>query len=385
MMLFYICLSIIAFTFLVQINYPILTFIFRGRRKLDFTNISSFPKVSILKPIKNSDDELGHNLETFFLLDYPDFEIVFGLDSIEEKTDLVIENLRKKYPNVKVKIVPVGKEKLLNPKVETLIAIEKECAGELYWISDSNTRAETVTLKNLVHEYITKGSKIVFSPVKGMGSKTLGSIIENSYLSYYVSGNIIGAWEYIRKPVIIGKSMLVEKKALDGLGGFEYFKQFLAEDQVMGDIFRKHKLPVSSNLTWITNFNSHSTVVSFCSRISRWCKMRYHVSKFFYIGEILSYPIGLSFIFSLFLGSDGLYLFAGSIILKVFFEYINFFAINTYDRKKLWIVAVFPFCVILKDILMLVIYFLPFFNGRVTWRGKHIRIGKETKIFVEPT
>jgi len=382
-MIFHICLFIIIFAFLVVLNYPLLTIVFGAKRKLDFSSVKTFPRVSILKPIKNSDDELEHNLETFFQLDYPDFEIIFGIDSGEEKTYGILDKLKTKYPKIDVKIIPVGQKKVLNPKVETLMAISKDCSGMLYWISDANTRVENDTLKNLVHEYATRGAKIVFSPVRGMGSKTFGSIVENAYLSFYVSGNIIGAWKYIKKPVIIGKSMLVEKAALERLGGFEHFKQFLAEDQVMGDTFRKNNMIVSTNLTWITNFNSHSSLRSFCSRISRWAKMRYRVSKFFYLGEIFSYPVGLSLIFMIFLGSEGIYLFAGSVVLKVFLEYLNFFFIDTYDRRKLWVILMFPFCVLTKDVLMFFIYFLPFFNSRVTWRGKHINIGKDSKIFIE--
>ena len=340
-MLFNVCLSIIIFTFLVILNYTVVTIMFRGKKKLSLTPALKLPRVSILKPIKDSDDELEHNLETFFLLDYPDFEIIFGIDSTQEKTDQTLERLKLKYPHIKVQIVPVGEQKVLNPKVETLIAIEKYCSGALYWISDANTRVEKDTLRNLVDEHIRDGSKIVFSPVRGMGSKTFGSIIENAYLSFYVSGNIIAGWKYINKPLIIGKSMLVEKAALGTLGGFNYFKQFLAEDQVMGDTFRRHNLRVSTNFTWITNFNSHSTIRSFCSRISRWAKMRYHVAKLFYLGEIMSYPIGLSLVFMFFLGSKGPYLFLGSIIVKVIFEYLNFFFINTYDRKKLWVIWLF--------------------------------------------
>ncbi|MCX5782196.1 MAG: glycosyltransferase [Elusimicrobia bacterium] len=376
-------MSIIIFSFLIWMNYTVLTVFFRKPRRLDFGNAKLFPKVSILKPIKHSDDELGNNLETFFLLDYPNFEIIFGIDSIEDETDRIIENLRKKYPKVSIKIVPVGKGKILNPKVETLISMEKESSGSVFWISDSNTRVEKDTLKNLIHEYVTKNSKIVFSPVRGMGSKTAGSVIENAYLSFFISGNIIGAWEYLRIPIIIGKSMLVEKAALSNLGGFEYFKQFLAEDYVMGNTFYKNNIYISTNHVWITNFNSHSSIKSFCSRISRWAKMRYHLEKLMYMGEIFVNPIGLSIISIIFLGSKGVTLLLGAVLFKIVLEYLNFFAVNIYDRKNIWVILILPFCVVLKDILLLFIYFIPFFSSRVVWRGKHIKIGRESKIFIE--
>ncbi len=382
-MIYTICLSLILFSCAVTLSYFVLTILSSRKKKLWFGSSTRLPRVSILKPIKHGDDELAENLESFFRLDYPDFEMIFGIDSIEEETDAVIEDLRKRYPQVPVSVVPVGKEKILNPKVETLIAMEKHASGQLYWISDANTRAEPDTLRNLVHEHIVNGSKIVFSPIRGMGARTFGSMMENAYLNFYISGNILGSWLFIKRPVVVGKSMLVERASLAGLGGFEYFKQFLAEDYVMGKRFSQNNLYVSTNSVWITNINTASTISEFCARISRWSKMRFHVEKAVYAGEQLSTPVGLALLSCLVLGANGLELLGWVLLYKIVLEYINFFVVNKLDRTKWRSIVLFPACVVLKDLIVFVIYFIPFFNAKVIWRGKHIRIGADSKIFVE--
>ena len=43
--------------------------------------VHDFPRVSILKPLKNLVDDLAENLESYFSLDYPNYEIIFGVDS----------------------------------------------------------------------------------------------------------------------------------------------------------------------------------------------------------------------------------------------------------------------------------------------------------------
>ena len=46
--------------------------------------LKSTPRVSILKPLAGGDDELEVNIASFAKLDYPDYEILFGVASIED-------------------------------------------------------------------------------------------------------------------------------------------------------------------------------------------------------------------------------------------------------------------------------------------------------------
>ncbi|MFH1368510.1 MAG: glycosyltransferase [Elusimicrobiota bacterium] len=384
-MAFYFLLSITAVSFILLANFAFLTMIFQKGSKTRPEKIADFPKVSILKPVKFMDDGMARNLESFYQLDYPDYEIIFCFDGFNEEIHQLIIKFREKHPNVVTKIIEAKLERklnnFLNPKVEMLCVMARESSGKLYWVSDSNIRVEKDTLKKLVCEYFERNAKIVFSPIRGIGSRTVGSIIENSYLNYFVSGNIIGAWKYLNRQIIVGKSMLIEKETLDALGGFEAFREYLAEDYIMGETYTRKNIPISTNFTWVTNYNSHSTVASFLSRMTRWAKLRFHIDRFFFCLEILANPIAIALIFLPFTGARGFKLLLAVVVCKTFLEYVNLFSVNTTDRKKPWIILAYPFCMILKDILMFFIYIVPFFSSNVNWRGWKIRIGEKSRIF----
>src|SRR3989339_636735 len=102
--------------------------------------LERYPLVSILKPIKSIDDGMEDNLKSFFVLNYPNYEILFGLDNCTEECVQLVESVVAQYPAIPVRIIKKDTMKWLNPKIEVLEHLEPEAAGELYWVTDSNVR-----------------------------------------------------------------------------------------------------------------------------------------------------------------------------------------------------------------------------------------------------
>ncbi len=376
MALIIVVLSLAAFSV-----YTFFTIKYREKEVKEVNLAGHYPTVSILDTIRNTDDSLGKNIESLFQVDYPNFEILFGVDSEDDPVIKTIKALQTQYAHVVSKIVITGHSSTENPKVSKLMVMEDFAEGQLFWVCDLNIRVEKDTLRKLVKEYNEKDSKIVFSPIRATGSHTLGSIVENAYFNHFLSGSVLTAWKLFKKQIIVGKSILVEKNTLGRFGGFSYFKNYLAEDYMMGATYTQCKIPISTNCTWVTSFNSCGSVKSFYNRMVRWSKLRYHLEFHFYILEILLNPIPLALIFSLLLrNQSGFALFAGSLFFKIMLEYLNFFFINRNDKKKMRIVLLFPLAILLKDTILFLVYFAPFFGSSVDWRGGKISIGKDTLI-----
>jgi ceramide glucosyltransferase len=387
MIIIIISLAILSISFGVLSLYTFFNILYRNgsRKKQEEHHAKPFPKVSILKPLRKIDDQLENNLESYFLLDYPRYEILFGIDSMKDPIADMIARLQSRYPDVSTKIVAAGHIDDGNPKVHKLAQMADEATGTLYWVSDSNIRAEKDTLKKLVDEYLQKNSKIIFSPIRAAGSWSIGSILENAYFINFVSANMISAWKLFKQQIVVGKSILIERETLDYFGGFSYFKDYLAEDFMMGQTYTRSKIPISSNFTWVTNFSQNTTIKEFFLRSERWAKLRFHLKTPLYILEIFLNPIMLALIFSLFLGKNlGLMVFSGTLLLKICLEIISFLVLDKEDRRKFRVIAMLPYCILLKDILLFIIYFTPFFSRTVNWRGGKIKIGRNTLINPQP-
>jgi ceramide glucosyltransferase len=375
-------LILLAFSGAVLSLFSAFTVAFRRGRKTPSADDSRYPFVSLLKPVKNVDDDMAANLDSFYRLDYPAYEVLFGVDDLRDPCVPILRDLQARYPRVRTRIVASGRPTFENPKVHKLARLESKARGELFWVTDSNVRVAPDTLRRLVDEHLAHDAKVVFSPIRGSFSRSFGSLMENISLSFFTSGGVIAAWFLGRQPIIVGKSMLVERAALETFGGFGYFKDYLAEDFLIGETFRKSGYRVSTNCTWVTNVSQTATVKSFFKRLSRWAKLRYRLRRPVYLAEVLLNPIVIALAGWAALGRRGAAVLAVTAAVKTAIEYVNFLSVNPEDARRLRNHLLFPAAVLIKDLVLFAVYLTPFFSREVDWRGGRIAIGKNTLIHI---
>jgi ceramide glucosyltransferase len=375
-------LVLLAFSGLVLSSFTAFTLIFRRGLKTAGAEEGRYPFVSLLKPVKNIDDGMVGNLESFYRIDYPAYEILFAVDDFQDPCVGLLKSFQAKYPGIRTTIVATGHPPFENPKVHKLACLESKSRGKLFWATDSNVRVAPDTLRRLVDEYLASDAKLVFSPIRGSSSRTFGSLMENSGLNFFTSGSIIASWFLGRQPILVGKSVLIEREALETLGGFGYFKSYLAEDFLLGEAFVNSGFRVSTNYAWVTNVNQTGTVRSFFKRLSRWAKLRYHLRRPVYLLEILLNPVIIALLGLAAFGRLGLMILATTAAAKIVLEYMNFLFINSEDRGRIRNHLMFPAAVLVKDFILFAVYLTPFFSRQVEWRGGRIAIGKNTLIRV---
>ena len=355
----------------------------RGGRRRDRT-LPSFPKVSVFLTLRNLDDGLEGNLTSVFALDYPAYDVYCAVDGTDDPCMAVLEGVRSRFPEVRSFIVAAGHSLVDNPKVNKLALLEGRSDAQLFWVLDSDVRVAPETLSALVGEHLRRDARIVFSPIRCRGARSFGSIIEMSYVNFFLSGSILTAWKLFRRRVIVGKSLLIERKALEHFGGFAYFRNVLAEDHWLGEAFARSGFPVRCCDAWIDTVKETSTVKIFFARMGRWAKLRFHLNRPVYLLEILLNPLALVLLFLPFLETAALPLAVTVVVMRAVLEYLVFFSVNGSDRRRLSAVFALAPAVLVKDLLQMVVFFLPFFSRTVSWRGGTIRIGKDTKIGLQP-
>ncbi|MCU0293056.1 MAG: ceramide glucosyltransferase [Thermoanaerobaculaceae bacterium] len=335
----------------------------------------SWPGVSILKPLKGIDANLEENLGGFFRLDYPHYEILFGVDDPGDPALWVARRVAAAHPHVPCRVIVDGRRVGSNPKVNNLANLARHMQHDVLWISDSNTRVEPGTLGNLVAHLHAPGVGLVSSPFRGVAASALGGACESLQLNTFVMGGVSAMHRLLGGVCVVGKSMLLARTTLDAMGGFAFLASFLAEDQVSGEEVARLGLRTAVATRMIDNVLGEQTVASFLRRHLRWAKIRRRMSPAGYLGELLLNPVFLTAVgVAASQTVEATILFATTWLIKTALDaFVERTIVGV--RRPL---ALQPFLTLIKDLLIGVAWPLPWFDQTVCWRGNRLRIGPRT-------
>jgi ceramide glucosyltransferase len=260
----------------------------RGRTRPE---VGRAPRVTIFKPLAGSDDDLDDNLDSFARIDYPSFEILFGVADTSDPAFAAARRFLARHPKIDARLVVTDRLAALNPKVAQLVGLERVATGEVYVISDSNVRVQPTYLWSLVAELEDKRVGMVTSLFAGTGERTLGAALENLQLCAATAPGLAAMDAVSRRPFTVGKSMAVRRRDLAVLGGFQPVGHVLAEDHVLGRRFLAAGLQLRTSFEVVENRNVDCTVGRTLERHTRWAKLRRSLNPAAFVAEPVLTPI----------------------------------------------------------------------------------------------
>ena len=330
------------------------------------------PPISILKPLKGLDDDLADNLTTFCNQAYPAYEIIFALEERNDPAIKLARAIKKRYPHKKISIVVKQRHYALNPKVDNLITAYEASQFPYFLISDSDVRVAPDYLREIIKPMEDRNVGLVSNLIRGIGSRTLGSLLENLHLNSFVIGHVALLNVFFKMPTVVGKSMLLRKKAFEEIGGFEAVRNVLAEDYVIGELMHKQGKGVVTSGHVVNAVNQYRTFKQFIKRHVRWGKLRRKLAGIAYISELISNAAFLSCIALIVVGPSfhTISLVAAVWIIKTLGDYLLGKRIRSAHHFFHYLLS--P----IKDIILGLIWFVPFFSGTVMWRRHRYKLAK---------
>jgi ceramide glucosyltransferase len=285
----------VAIAFAVYLLMEVLFFIAlaRARRRVPPAPTRA-PVVSILKPLAGWDDDLDTNLASFAALDYPSFELLFGVASATDPAYDAARRFLARHPRARAKIVITDPDAATNPKVAQLIGLEARAKGEVLVVSDSNVRVPPAYLWDLVRLLEDGRVGLATSVFAGTGERSLGAALENLQIGALVAPGIVACDALSRRPLTVGKSMAMRKRDLALLGGFRQVGRVLAEDHALGRLFLDAGKEIKTSLVTVENRNVDAGVRRTIERHSRWAKMRRAIAPSAFALEPLASPLAVA-------------------------------------------------------------------------------------------
>uniref|UniRef100_A0A6V7JEM1 ceramide glucosyltransferase n=1 Tax=Bracon brevicornis TaxID=1563983 RepID=A0A6V7JEM1_9HYME len=267
-MVFWVCLWIVHILALIAARWKL----HRKAPQVPNSYEVPLPGVSIIKPLMGVDPNLFNNLESFFTLDYPTYEILFCVEDESDPVLMLVRKLMENYSNVESKLFIGGCRVGVNPKINNMHPAYEAAKYELILISDSGIRMKEDTLLDMVG-YMTDKVGLVHQLPFTCDRSGFAAAYEKIYFGT-VQSRIYLAADVLRINCHTGMSALIRKAPLDEVGGLKTFGVYLAEDFFYAKslIDRGWRVTVCSQPA-LQN-SGHCEMNTFQARLRRWAKLR---------------------------------------------------------------------------------------------------------------
>lgn len=201
------------------------------RRRLETAAPSSFcPPVTIFKPLYGADKELLENLRSACRQDYPDYQVVFSVQRLDDPAIPVMEQVLKEFGPERVTLVVAESEARTNGKIQNLEVAYPFARHDVFVISDSDIRLRPDYLRSIVAPLADASVGCVSTPYRALNAQHWYEKLElltmnADFVPNLIFASIIGVVTFG-----LGASMCFRRHDLEAIGGFVAFRDHLAED-----------------------------------------------------------------------------------------------------------------------------------------------------------
>lgn len=203
------------------------------------------PPVTILKPLHGDEPLLEDALASCCDQDYPEFQIVFGVQDPNDPALAVLRRLRARFPDVDMEVVVDSTAHGSNRKIANLINMFPSAKHDVLVIADSDIHAAPDYLRRLVAALERPGTGLVTTLYTGLPGRVglaseLGALqISHSFLPGAVLARAMGRRD------CLGATMALRRTTLARIGGLTALVHHLADDAVLGHLVRRQGLEIS--------------------------------------------------------------------------------------------------------------------------------------------
>ena len=194
------------------------------------------PPLTLLKPLHGAEPGLEAHLATFFMQDYPEYEILFCARSAEDAGLETARRVAARYPQIPVKFLSTGgKPDYINAKVASMERMEAEAAHEILVISDSDVRVTPDYLRAVALPFADPRVGAMCCIYRGVAVEGgLWARIEAVGMSVEMSSGVLVARAMEGMQFVLGPTMAFRRATIRAMGGFRVTADYCADDFVLG-------------------------------------------------------------------------------------------------------------------------------------------------------
>jgi ceramide glucosyltransferase len=330
---------------------------------------AQLPPVSVLKPVHGLEAQLRQNIESFFRQDYPDYEILFGIDEPDDAALPLVREICALYPHVRSRILVTGKPAWPNPQTYSLHCLAEAAQHGFLVASDSDVEVSPSYLREVVAPLLDPKVGMVTCLYRGKNAAGFWSGLSALGMSVEEPAGVLVANLLEGMKFGLGPTIAVRQDALAAIGGYEAFHDYFANDFMLGNLIHKAGYQVVLSNHVIDHIVNQPTFSHMWQNQQRWAWSNRYTRPKGHLGVGLTFavPFGiLGLLAAAFLGRPvlGTVLLGAAILNRILLGWLVGWCVvrDPQIHRAPWI---YP----LRDLLGFIVWFGSFLGTGIVWRG----------------
>ena len=326
------------------------------------------PPVTILKPLHGDEPLLEEALASFCAQDYPEFQIVFGLQDPADPALAVLARLRQRFPALDMAVVVDPTPHGVNRKVANLINMAPRIRHGVLVIADSDIHAAPGYLTQLVGSLMAPGVGLATTLYAGLPfGQTLTARLGAEQITHACLPGALRARGLGRQDCL-GASMALRRETLDSIGGLPALANHLADDAVLGRLVKARGLSVALAATVPATTVAEARLPELFEHELRWARTIQSLEAVGFVMSCVQYPLFWS---ALAVGLSGG---AGWTWLAFALAWlVRGAAGRGIDRALGLGRSAGLWCLPFRDLMSIAVMLASYRTDRVAWRGQVLR------------
>jgi ceramide glucosyltransferase len=348
------------------------------------TLLSPFaPGVSILKSLKGLDPGMLDAFRSHCRQTYNGgYEILFGVSALDDPAVAAVQQLQSEFPDRTIRLIECPERLGTNGKVSTLAQLAPQARCEYILVNDSDITVSPRYLERVMAPFAPvapqpnaqppKPVGLVTALYRGRAHGTPGSRLESLGIatdfmpSVLVARMIEGGLRYG-----LGSTLAVSRDALEKIGGFEAFVDYLADDYELGERIYKAGYGVALSAEVVETSVPAYAWRGFCDHQLRWLRTVRDARPGGYLGLLFTQGFTLAVVNVIASGISPL-----SLWLLALCFFLRIALAMTVGAEVLGDHQVLPSLLLLplRDLVATGLWIAGFSGNTIVWRGERFTV-----------
>jgi ceramide glucosyltransferase len=330
---------------------------------------TSYPAVTIVKPLHGHEWTLLSNLSSFCQQDYPGpLQFLFGVHDSEDAALRTVEQLRVLHPEAHITVVADARLYGPNRKMSNILNMLPEAQHDVLVFADSDVSVSPSYLRNVVGELQKPGVGLVTCVYRGQPDPGFWPRLSAKATNYqFLPGVVTGLALGMARPCF-GQTIAMRRETLERIGGFAQFVHHLAEDHAIGEAVRMIGEKVVIPPFTVSHACVETSATKLIAHELRWSRTIRIIDPIGHLGSALTHPLAFALLAVALSGGAAWAwpLAAAALLARLALKVQSDHALRQ-ERRDLWLL---PFW----DIVSFWIFVASFFSTRVIWRGFSFKV-----------